>query len=107
VLQVAPEAQEARFLIGESVAGHGFVQLTTEAGRELCWDRTCFESAHELGEDWWVELEDQFIGDDTVDGDCVVLRLPTREVAYVHADVRADVSPDIVVPAQPPRLAAF
>jgi hypothetical protein len=101
LLQVAPEAQEARFLIGQGVAGLGFVKVTAEAWQDLGWDRTRFESAYELGEDWWIELEDQLIGDDTVVGDCVVLRLQTRETAYVHADVRADPGG----PAQTPPLA--
>ena len=85
-----PAAQEERFLIGESVASLGFVHLTTEAGRELRWESMRFESAQKLVEDWWPELEDQFIGDDTIAGDCVVLRSQTREVAYLHADVHAD-----------------
>jgi hypothetical protein len=83
VLQVAPDAQEARFLVGRTATGLGFVRLTTEAGRKLRWDRASLESAHELGEDWWTNLEDQFIDEaEAIPGDTVVVSLRTREVAY-------------------------
>jgi hypothetical protein len=85
VLQVAPVAQEARFLIARTATGLGFVGLTTDAGRELRWDRTRLESAHELGEDWWDSLEDQFIDEaEAQPGDSVVINLLTREVTYLH-----------------------
>jgi hypothetical protein len=68
------------------VTGLGFVEVTTNAGQELPWNRTRFESAHEPGEDWWVDLEALFIRDDLVAGNRVVLRAHTREVIYLHAD---------------------
>jgi hypothetical protein len=87
--QVAPEAPEARFLIGRGETGLGFVRLTTDSGRELRWGRAHLESAHELGEDWWENLEDQFIDETEANpGDCVVIHLPTREVAYLPGTTR-------------------
>jgi hypothetical protein len=83
LLQVAPDAQEARFLIGRTATGLGFVRLSTDGGRELRWDRASLESAHELGEDWRENLEDQFIDEaETIPGDTVVVSLRTREVTY-------------------------
>jgi hypothetical protein len=90
LLQVAPEAQEARFLIGRTATGLGFVRLTTESRRELRWDRASLESAHELGEDWWENIEDQFIDEaDAAPGDLVVItctraRWPISLAAIPH-----------------------
>jgi hypothetical protein len=82
VQQVAPEAQEARFLIGRNATGLGFVRLTTDSGRELRWDRARLESAHELGEAWQENLEDQFIDEvEALPGDRVDIKLHAREVA--------------------------
>jgi hypothetical protein len=82
--RVAPEAQEARFLIGSGETALGIVRVTRETGRDLRWDRAQLESAHELGEDWWMEMEEQFINEEAARGDVVALRLPTRKVAYRH-----------------------
>jgi hypothetical protein len=95
LLQVAPEAQEARFLIGRTATGMAFVRLTTDAGRELRWDRASLVSAHELGEDWCDNLEDQFIDEAEADpGDSVVIHLHTRDVAYLPDSHAASRQPD-------------
>jgi hypothetical protein len=90
LLRVTPEAQEARFLIGRTATGLGFVRLTTEAGRELRWDRASQESAHELGEDWRDNPEEQFIDEaEAIHADLVVILLRTREVAIVSCRLAA------------------
>jgi hypothetical protein len=81
-VRVAPEAREARFLTGEGATGLSFVAVTTDSGRALRWERAQIEIAHELGEDWWLELEEQFIGDDAIPGDVVQLDLQTRDLTY-------------------------
>jgi hypothetical protein len=93
--QVAPEAKEARFLIDQTETGLGFVRLTTEAGRELRWDRARLESAHELGEDWWTNLEDQCIDEtEAMPGDTVVIYLNRREAAFLPARHATSRQPD-------------
>jgi hypothetical protein len=50
----------------------------------LRWDRASLESAHELGEDWWENREDQFIDEaEARPGDLVAIKPHTREVAYL------------------------
>jgi hypothetical protein len=51
-VRVAPEAQEARFLIGSGETGLGIVRVTRETGRELRWDRAQIVAA-------WLENRDR------------------------------------------------
>jgi hypothetical protein len=61
----------------------------SEPGRELRWDRaqveTAHELGHELGEDWWREMESHWIGADPVPGDVAALDVRSRVLTYVHA----------------------
>jgi hypothetical protein len=49
----------------------------------LRWDLARLESVHELGEDCYEDLEDEFIDEAEANpGDRVALRLATRETVY-------------------------